>query len=264
MLRRRGRVRRPGGASPRAGRRARRAHALAASPPRRRKPASVEQPVAAGREHEVLGARAAQLARDLVALGRRGAGEALAHRAAGRVDLQLAPGLRVDEPQLARGRELLLARVADLDRERPVAAAQRAQRIGPVARAAEVGDDDDEPALAGGGRACGAGRRRPTSRPAPSASGSARSSGSSASRPRRPCWGRSDARPAAAEADDPRAGCRAGWRRARSRARRPRRRRPCAGRRCRTSSRPRCRAPATSSAPARRRARARAARACAR
>ena len=145
-------------AAARAGRHARREPAAA------QEARELEQPVPARREHEVLRAGPAQLARDLVALGLGGAGEALAHAPLGRVDLKLAPGLRVDEPQLARRRELLLAGVADLDGQRPVAAAQRAQGIRPVARAAEVGDDHDEPALArdGGGAAHGvAGRGRP-------------------------------------------------------------------------------------------------------
>ena len=43
-------------------------------------------------------------------------------------------------------RQLELARVAHLDRQHAVARAQAAQRRLPVARAAEVGDDDDEPA----------------------------------------------------------------------------------------------------------------------
>ena len=43
-----------------------------------------------------------------------------------RVDAQLAPGLRIDEPQLADVGELLLARVADLDGEHGVPAGERA------------------------------------------------------------------------------------------------------------------------------------------
>ena len=67
--------------------------------------------------------------------------------AVARVDAQLAAGLRIDEPQLADVGELLLARVADLDRERRMAAGDAQQRVPPVDRAAEVGDDHDERAL---------------------------------------------------------------------------------------------------------------------
>ena len=89
-----------------------------------------------------------QLASDLGALGGRGGGEALAQPGAGRVDAQLASGLGIDEPELAHVRQRLLARIADLDREHVVAAGELEQRRPPVARAAEVGDDGDERALA--------------------------------------------------------------------------------------------------------------------
>ena len=53
-----------------------------------------------------------------------------------RVDAELAPGLGVDQPQVAHGGQLLLARVADLDRDHVVAAAAAggaacASRAGP-------------------------------------------------------------------------------------------------------------------------------------
>ena len=48
---------------------------------------------------------------------RRCNGEPVAEVAVGRVDAQLAPGLRIDEPELAHVREFLLTRVADLDRK---------------------------------------------------------------------------------------------------------------------------------------------------
>ena len=73
--------------------------------------------------------------------------EALAKRSAARVDSHLASGLRVDEPQVADVRQLLLARVADLDGEDVVAAHQLQQRLPPVERPAEVGDDHDDTAL---------------------------------------------------------------------------------------------------------------------
>ncbi len=65
----------------------------------------------------------------------RGGREALAQPAVARVDAELASGLGVDEAQLADIGELLLARVADLDRDasggaRRSAAAARASRAG--------------------------------------------------------------------------------------------------------------------------------------
>ena len=76
-----------------------------------------------------------------------GVGEALAQLPLGRVDVELAPGLRVDEPDVADVRQLLLARVADLDRDDRVPGGDSEHRRPPVARAAEVGDDDGERAL---------------------------------------------------------------------------------------------------------------------
>ena len=75
-------------------------------------------------------------------------GEAPAKRLAARVDADLPPGLRIDEPDLADVRELLLAWVANLDRDHVMAAQQLKQRLAPVERAAKVGDDDDDAALA--------------------------------------------------------------------------------------------------------------------
>ena len=89
-----------------------------------------------------------ELRAHLGALGRRRGGEALAQAAVARVDAELAAGLRIDEPELADVRQLLLARVADLDRDHVVTAGELEQRPAPVARPAEVGDDDDERALA--------------------------------------------------------------------------------------------------------------------
>ena len=68
-------------------------------------------------------------------------------RALARVDAQLAARLGIDEPELADVGELLLARVADLDRDGRMPAGDAQQRLVPVDRAAEVGDDDDERAL---------------------------------------------------------------------------------------------------------------------
>src|SRR5204862_3013217 len=74
-----------------------------------------------------------------------------------RIDPKLAAGLWVDEPELSDVRQLLLAPVADLDGRDVVAAGQLQQRAAPVAGPAEVGDDEDQRALARD--ACGAGER---------------------------------------------------------------------------------------------------------
>src|SRR5438094_784357 len=68
-------------------------------------------------------------------------------RAAG-VDPQLPARLRVDEPERADVRELLLARIPNLGREDVVPAREAQQRTPPVARSPEVGDEHDERALA--------------------------------------------------------------------------------------------------------------------
>src|SRR5699024_3480613 len=52
------------------------------------------------------------------------------------------------EPERADGLERLLARVADLHRDDLVPACETKQRLAPVARPAEVRDDDDERTLA--------------------------------------------------------------------------------------------------------------------
>src|SRR3954468_19354529 len=95
------------------------------------------QPVAAGRELDVVGGRAAQGGADLFALGRRGGGEAVANAALAGVHVDLAAGLGVDEPEVAGVDELLFAGVDDLDRHHAMAGAQRLQRTLPVALAAE-------------------------------------------------------------------------------------------------------------------------------
>ena len=78
---------------------------------------------------------------------RGGVREALPQPPLGRVDVELAPRLRVDEPDVADVRQLLLARVPDLDRDDRVPGGEPEQRRPPVARAAEVGDDHGERAL---------------------------------------------------------------------------------------------------------------------
>ena len=172
--------------------------------------------------------------------GRGGLGEALAHAAAARVRRAAggrSPGRR------ARGRRpaasSMLARVADLDREHAVARAQRAQRRPPS-------------------RARRGSRRRPRSSPRWRASaavaaqrgaerGRARAVGLGLARAARPAARAARGGPGAGAATrgspppnathaEPVAAPRRHV--ADRRARRPRRRRPCAGRRCRTSSRP--------------------------
>ena len=88
-----------------------------------------------------------QDARHAAALVRGGNGEALAQRCAPGVDPNLAARLGVDEPELADVGELLLARVADLDREDVMPVEHAQKRRAPVERPAEVGDDGDDPTL---------------------------------------------------------------------------------------------------------------------
>ena len=111
------------------------------------------------------------------------ANRARSARVAG-VDAQARAGLRVDEPELADVDELLLARVADLDREHVVPAGEVEERPAPVARAAEVGDDDDERALAGDARASVRERRREVGPAVPSGSCPARRARAAARRAR--------------------------------------------------------------------------------
>ena len=83
------------------------------------------------------------------ALVRGGGGKPLAQLPVARVDAQLPARLGVDEPELPHVGQLLLARIADLDRECRVACRDAKERHTPVAAAAEVGHDDDERALHG-------------------------------------------------------------------------------------------------------------------
>ncbi len=142
-----------------------------------------------------------------------GGGEPGAELRVPRVDAELPAGLGVDEPELTGIRQLLLARVADLDGEDVVAAGELEHRPAPVERAAEVGDDDDERPLArdrpGPGQRL-AERRGPDRRA--SASSSPRRAASSPTRPTRPWRGgivrglgvaeRDDAEPVAAAGRD--------------------------------------------------------------
>ena len=76
-------------------------------------------------------------------------GETVTEARVARIDPQLRPGLGIREPHLADVDELLLPRVADLDREHIVVAGEVDEPRTPVARTAEVRDDGDERALAG-------------------------------------------------------------------------------------------------------------------
>ena len=106
----------------------------------------------------MVGAGAAQRGPHLVALGRGGLREPGADAPLARVDVDLAAGLGIDQPQVAGRHELLLARVDDLHRQHAVARAQLLERPLPVALAAEVGHDHDQAALAADGG--GTGQRR--------------------------------------------------------------------------------------------------------
>ena len=86
--------------------------------------------------------------RDARALLRSSRREARPQPRAAGVDPQLPARLRVDEPERADVRELLLARIPNLDREDVVPAREAQQRMPPVARSPEVGDEHDERALA--------------------------------------------------------------------------------------------------------------------
>ena len=120
------------------------------------------------------------------------------------------------------------------------------QRLAPVERAAEVGDDDDERALPRDAPVAAQARRRATSRRRLRRSGSSRSAASRPSRPARPWRAAASRGVASPNVDDaePVAAPRRDVRRRRSR--RPRRRPPCAGRPCRTASTATCRARARS------------------
>src|SRR3954454_11654306 len=106
------------------------------------------EPVALGRQHDVLGPGAAQRARHLGAplgLGRR---EALAQHLGVRVDLDQLAGLGIDELQVPGDGQRALAGVADLDGQDGVALAQPGQRTHPSVVAAEVGDHRDQAGVA--------------------------------------------------------------------------------------------------------------------
>ena len=91
----------------------------------------------------MVGAGGAQAGRHRLAALCLEGGVALAHAHAGAVDLDQRAGLGIDEREVARTRQLRLARVADLDGDDAVARRKGRQRPTPAVLA-EVGDHDDE------------------------------------------------------------------------------------------------------------------------
>ena len=122
------------------------------------------------------------------------------------VHAELAAGLGVDEPEVADVGQLLLARVADLDGDTSWRAATRQQRLAPVARPAEVGDDDDR-ARAGARPRCDASSAAPERGRADARAVSGSSPGSARAAPQQPGAAPGAAaardRARAAEGDDP-------------------------------------------------------------
>src|SRR5262249_47266379 len=115
---------------------------LAALPPD--KAGERPQPVSGGGEHAVGDAERRQGSREPAPLGRRRGGEALAQLAVRGVDAHLPARLRIDEAKLADARQLVLARIADLDGDDLVAAGEVEERAPPVEGASEVRDERDE------------------------------------------------------------------------------------------------------------------------
>src|SRR5581483_9932741 len=98
------------------------------------------QPVALGRERDVADPGGLERRDERAPLGRRRGLEALAQVAVAGVDAQLPPRLRIDDAQLADVGELLLARIANLDREHGVPGGEPEERRTPLERTAEVRD----------------------------------------------------------------------------------------------------------------------------
>jgi len=73
-----------------------------------------------------------------------GSGEAMPELCIARVDPQLAPVFRVDQPELTKIGKRLLARVADLDCDDIVSSSEPEERDAPIFGAAEVGDHQHE------------------------------------------------------------------------------------------------------------------------
>ena len=159
-----------------------------------------------------------------------------AHLAPARVDDDLAARLR-GRPSTRRRPPAARARAGRAPRppaRRGARAGERSAAL-PVARAAEVRHDHDEPARAGERGHAGRSRRRATSRPRRRRAGSARSSASRPSSPSRPWRGRSTrgSRPAERDDAEPVAAPRGDV--ADRRGSRPPPRRPCAAARCRSA-----------------------------
>ena len=108
-----------------------------------------------------------------------------------RIDPKELSRLGVDEPERTDVRELLLPGIPDLERDDVVVTRQLQERRAPVARAAEVGDDDDQAALP---RERPGASQRLSSDVAPEtvSSGSSRRAVSRPTRPIRPCLAGSD------------------------------------------------------------------------
>ena len=160
------------------------------------------EPVARGREHDVRDAERAQLARDLVAVGRGELVEALPQLRAARVDAELTAGLGSTSQRsprsgsaCSRGSRISTAITSwRASSRRSSRAASRAGRGSPRRRR--------RPSAGGrGGRAARA-RRRATSRPTGSRSGSRRSASRSGSTPEASLPRRRGRRGAVAEGRD--------------------------------------------------------------
>src|SRR5688572_20570694 len=104
---------------------------LAPSAPRH-KADDVEEPVAIGAQHQVVGTGVAERSGDAGALRSRGVGVAAAQALVRRLDLQTRTGLGVDEVEHAYVGQLELAWIDHLDAEHLVAGRHRPQRAGPT------------------------------------------------------------------------------------------------------------------------------------
>ena len=107
------------------------------------------QPVPRRVEDDVTGSDQREHPLDLAPFVGSGRRKPRAKARAASVDAQLPPRLGVDEPERPGVRQLLLARIADLDRDDVMAAGELEQRSAPVARTAKVGHDDHDRALPG-------------------------------------------------------------------------------------------------------------------
>src|SRR5437868_422518 len=90
------------------------------------------EPVAGRREHDMSRTRRCKRARDACPFLGRGRGKAGTQVSTPSVRADLPAGLGVDEPQHAGVGQLLLTRVADLDRDDLVPAREIEQRATPI------------------------------------------------------------------------------------------------------------------------------------